>query len=217
MLGIFGKRTMEIPMEVRDWNPTATLQDLVAVTRFLRENGVPFWVHGGWAVEAMTGVPLEHTDIDLLAPSEWRGRLRKLLGPRVRYEQEQRLLVVFDGAPLEIGFLAPYSRRYRGTIYESTIWVYPEGTLEGHTGTLGGETFPIPSPALMYAEMANRVRKKKKTIPKHAQRQKLLDAVVSDADRTRSRELWPLSSTIPNRMRVALGLWRRGAAPEDWE
>jgi hypothetical protein len=217
MLPIFGKRTMDIPMEKRDWNPVTTLDDFVAVTRFLRENGVPFWVHGGWAVEAMTGVAMEHTDIDLLVASEWRARLRKVLGPRLRYEQAQRFLVDFDHAPVEIAFLNPYSRRYRATIYATTIWVYPEEDLHGFIGTLAGESFAMPSPALMYAELANRVRKKKKVIPKHVVRQKLLDAVVGDADRERSRMLWPLSSTIANRLRVALGLWRRGADPEKWK
>lgn len=214
MLFVFGERTTRVAELERDWKERADLQDLASAVRFLRKHGVPFWVHGGWAVEALVGRELEHGDIDLLVPEEWRGRLRTILGDSLRFEHAHRFLVVHEGAVVEMAFLRKTMGRYRSITYQSTIWVYPEEDLQGHTCVLAGETCPVVSNALLYAEVTNLVLKKKKVIPKHQARAALVEPLLSDADKQRSRKLWPVVNTPVNRLKVRLGLWCHGTPLE---
>ncbi len=59
-----------------DWDPLtpAELRDLMA------GYPEPWWVVGGWSVEAFTGVPRFHEDIDLVVYTEHVPQLREQLG-----------------------------------------------------------------------------------------------------------------------------------------
>jgi hypothetical protein len=59
-----------------DWDPLTPveLRDLMA------GYPEPWWVVGGWSVEAFTGVPRFHEDIDLVVYTEHVPQLREQLG-----------------------------------------------------------------------------------------------------------------------------------------
>jgi hypothetical protein len=59
-----------------DWDPLTPdeLRDLMA------GYPQPWWVVGGWSVEAFTGVPRFHEDIDLVVYTEHVPQLREQLG-----------------------------------------------------------------------------------------------------------------------------------------
>lgn len=52
------------------------------VARVLRGSGIRWWIVGGWAIEAFTGVAREHEDIDVSFFRDDLGRLLDHLSPR---------------------------------------------------------------------------------------------------------------------------------------
>lgn len=61
------------------WRPR-TADD---VAELLRDYPGPWWIAGGWAIEAFTGVPRPHGDIDASIPRDDVGSLRKHLRGRL--------------------------------------------------------------------------------------------------------------------------------------
>jgi len=51
------------------------------VKRLMRGSGIRWWIVGGWAIEAFTGVPREHEDIDVSFFRDDLGRLIEYFGP----------------------------------------------------------------------------------------------------------------------------------------
>ena len=94
------------------WKPL----DPAGVKRLMRGSGIRWWIVGGWAVDAFTGVPREHEDIDVsffrtdlprllehLSPkycvwSNHSGTIRPLRKPEDNLEGARQLWVRRDGA-----------------------------------------------------------------------------------------------------------------------
>ena len=48
---------------------TCTGQDVIRIIRFLEESGVPVWLDGGWAIDALLARETRaHEDVDLIVP-----------------------------------------------------------------------------------------------------------------------------------------------------
>ena len=86
----------------RLWGPWEPL-DPEGVAGLLDGIGIPWWIAGGWAIEAFTGVPRHHEDIDV---SYWRDdapAIRRHLWPDLQCwtvgDRMARPLVDGEGLP----------------------------------------------------------------------------------------------------------------------
>ncbi|MCC7366145.1 MAG: hypothetical protein IT303_17410 [Dehalococcoidia bacterium] len=119
----------------------------LAILAFLREAGVPAWVDGGWAVDALLGEETRpHADLDIAVPLAFEARLRAAAAAHgfaevsaephnpVLRDELGRLLDVhfFDPAIVQDG---PQGRPAYGAI------AYDVGSFAGE-GTIAG--VPVP-------------------------------------------------------------------------
>ncbi|MFL5669319.1 MAG: nucleotidyltransferase domain-containing protein [Chloroflexota bacterium] len=114
------------------WDPLTP----VAVGALLADVAIPWWIVGGWAIDAFTGRPRDHHDIDVgffradlgamlehLAPavcvwSNASGTLRPLISPEDLLEDCRQLWVRRDGS-------SPWVLDFAMTPHDGTTWISP--------------------------------------------------------------------------------------------
>lgn len=189
-----------------EYRDRVTAADLLAVAQVLRDSGIPFWIHGGWAHEMVLGRPLEHGDIDVFIRDEDAPRLIALLGDRVQARAPHHIMVNIDGAVTDITFLKRMRGGRRVVDFGKAIWVMPESEFNGYEGVVDGQRLPMASPAFAFAELTHPLKRKRRVVAKHAERAELLRAALPEAEVARSRRLWPRRGNLLNRVRTALGI-----------
>lgn len=71
----------------------------------------PWWIIGGWSIEAFTGVPREHEDLDISILSSDAGAFREFLGER------------WTPWNVDEGWFRPFDERFTEVRPDSQIWV----------------------------------------------------------------------------------------------
>lgn len=184
-----------------------TKEQLFALLDLLQREGVRVWVHGGWALEALSGVSRPHKDIDLLAAETDRRRLRELFANSLLDETQHKLTVAFEGAEVEITF---FQRDQRGRAYTITPRIlarWSERSLGDRTATLDGHDIPIVDPTALYVEVFNTVLKKHQMLEKNRRDQEIVRKLVTPEEEASARRYFPRPNTWWNRLLLRLGLW----------
>lgn len=194
------------PVTQMPYKETTSKDDLFALLDFMTQNGVPVWVHGGWALEALTGVARPHGDIDLLADEVHRHKLIEVLGERVVAKHLHKLEVNFNGAEIDLVF---FRRKGKGAITVTPRIIArwsPDFISKGQVGAIAGRQIPILSARSLYVQIANPVRKKKEMLEKNARDMEQITPLLTEEEIRDAARFFPVENTFVNRLRVKLGI-----------
>jgi predicted nucleotidyltransferase len=183
----------------------ATPADVLRLLEVMNENGIEVLVHGGWAIDAISGSTRPHSDIDLLVDEKHRQAVRKLFENDIVTETTHKLEVGFGKTTVDIVF---FERRGKGfaTITPRIIVLWPPNLLsDRRMARLNGTEIPIVSPRVLYSELANTVRKKAPMLTKNQRDLKIIAPYLTDADKV-SKRYFPRPNTFWNRVRLNLGM-----------
>lgn len=184
----------------------AELADLFALLDLLEKNGIRAVVHGGWALDAVSGTSRPHSDIDMVANEDQRARLRDLFAGRLLAETSHKIEVEFQRTSVDFAF---YRRTRRGlrTITPRIIAFWPpELDGEPRKATLAGREIPIIPLRSMYCQIANPTRKKAKMLEKNARDLQRLLPYITEEDQRTGKTFFPVENTFWTRLRLRLGL-----------
>ena len=183
-----------------------SVEQLGSLLDFFETHGVRALLHGGWALDALTGETVRgHKDIDLLCDATQRPRLRELLGDAVFEEQPHKLGVNFEGAEVDLVFYE-MDRRGRAVTWTPRILVrWAPDTLAGATGKLAGRDAATVGLQALYCEIANPVRKKTAMLEKNQRDLARIKPLMSEESIREAERWFPLENTRWNRL-----LWRLG-------
>lgn len=177
--------------EVRKRRRPPSVGDVQTICEWLEACGIRAWLHGGWAVEALAGLALEHNDIDFFVMAAQRARVEECLGRRMVIHKNDFVTAAFQNVQVEFAFLFPYAKDKVYLIHRDVLWLMPHPEISARHGFLGGHPVNIVSPAVVLAEQEHTIRKKKRAIPKMKERAGLLRAVLSDQEIRESLRYWP--------------------------
>ncbi|MGC8739920.1 MAG: nucleotidyltransferase domain-containing protein [Candidatus Sumerlaeaceae bacterium] len=178
---------------------------LFALLDRMEQGGVRVWVHGGWAIDALTGTSRSHKDIDLLADEKDRPWVREQFGHALIKETSHKLEFLFRGASVEVTF---FRRLWNGVLATVTprIIVRWEPHVLGETrALLHGRSIPVVGIGALYAEIANRVNKKSEMLEKNARDLQRLKPLLTDTICRESGKYFPVPNTFWNRAKLFLG------------
>lgn len=182
-----------------------TAEEVLGIIGFLKEHGVDVWLHGGWALEALTGIARVHTDIDIITDERHRDRLRNLLAGRIVKDRMHKLQVNFDGAEVDLVFFSKERGRLI-TWHPKLIAVWPPDLLtHGKTARLSGRDVPIISPTALFIQISHRVGKTRELKEKNERDRGLFHDIISDEQKKMAAKFFPREVTLVNRLRTALG------------
>jgi hypothetical protein len=86
------------PVTVRSAFPVRTLEEVLAVCRFMERWAGPWWVGGGWAIDLWAGgARREHEDVELAVPGRDQAALRALVADWRPSTPEQGRCAPLDG------------------------------------------------------------------------------------------------------------------------
>jgi hypothetical protein len=89
------------------WEPLTP----ASVADFMDGFDRPWWIIGGWAIEAFTGVPRQHDDLDISILSSDAEAFRRFLGDR------------FTPWNMDQSWLRPFDDRFREVSPNSSLWI----------------------------------------------------------------------------------------------
>jgi hypothetical protein len=187
---------------------TADAADAVRAAALFAEKGIPIWFHGGFAVDAFTGVTNEHGDIDAFCRLADRDRIIRECEANLVLIGHHGLILNVGGARLEISWVAPWRRGLLISVSNELIWRFREDAF-GHAvnASLDGAHVPIIHPKYVHMELTHVVWRKKRFYEKHMSRGALVAEHLRQEDLDDSRRLWPALNTWKNRLLVRLGIF----------
>ena len=172
--------------------------------------GVRVWVHGGWAIDAVTGTSRPHADIDFLANEEDLPRLRQAFSSQIVEEAMHKIVVALDGAEVEVTFFRRLSPNLYVTVTPRIIALWDPRDLGEDTATLAGRAIPVVGVRALYVLVANPVRKKAPMLEKNRRDLERLKPFVSPEDRATAPQWFPVPNTRWNRIRLSCAVaWDR--------
>lgn len=172
---------MQISMKerVRRWLQLRTIQSL---TKSLPEGG--WWLFGGWALEAITGIAMSHKDIDVgvldsamleakLSYEPFKKKRYLEIGPLA--EENAPIYVIQDkGASRNFVIFAKEGEFIRGYTFLGTI-LFPRWALEDKPRNLYGIEVCVATPELLYLFASRLPNPRKKEMNTIALLHKLID------------------------------------------
>ena len=183
-----------------------TVEKVWALLDFFETHGVRALLHGGWALDALTGETVRaHKDIDLLVDAAERPRLRELLGDAVFEEQPHKFGVNFEGAEVDLVFYEMDSRGRAVTWTPRVLVRWAPDGVTGSSGNLAGRTAATVGLQALYCEIANPVRKKPAMLEKNQRDLARIKPLMSEESMREAERWFPLENTRWNRT-----LWRLG-------
>jgi len=99
------------PAEFTRWYGTWDPLDPTTTAEFMTGFDHPWWIIGGWSIEAFTGVPREHEDMDVSILSSDAERFRLFLGDR------------WTPWNIDEGWFRPLDARFSDVRPDSQVWV----------------------------------------------------------------------------------------------
>lgn len=184
----------------------ARAEQVLALVTTMERLGVRVWVHGGWAIDALTGTSRSHEDIDLLADEADRARLRSAFATSLVAETTHKLELSFEGVPVEVTFFRRLASGRLVTLTPRLIVRWDPESLGTARAPLGGGEIPVVGTGALYMEVANRVRKKPPMLAKNARDLERLAPLLTPAIKERAQRFEPLPNTRWNRIRLRVGL-----------
>ncbi len=151
-------------MTIRDFT---TSQELFSLLDIIEGAGIRVLLHGGWALDALTGVEMPHHDIDLIAAEKDRNRLREVLKEYVVEERSHKLGLDYNGAGVD---MVLYGTDWLGrdiTVTPKYLVRWDPEAMKGLTGTLHGRTLHTIGLKALFVELAHPLRKTEATIAKN--------------------------------------------------
>ncbi|PKO19655.1 hypothetical protein CVU37_02920 [candidate division BRC1 bacterium HGW-BRC1-1] len=183
-----------------------TVEQVWNLLDFFNTHGVRALLHGGWALDALTGETVRaHKDIDLLVDGAERSRLAELLGEAVFEEQPHKLGVNFEGAEVDLVFYEMDSRGRAVTWTPRVLVRWAPDAVSGATGKLAGREAPTVGLQALYCEIANPVRKKAAMLKKNQSDLARIKPLMTPKSMREAEQWFPLENTRWNRL-----LWRLG-------
>ena len=162
-------------------NRAATADDLFALLDLMEGNGIPVVVHGGWAVDALTGTSREHRDVDLLAHERDRARLARLLAPHITKRTTHKLKLDYNGALVDLAFYRLNRRGEPVTLGERKMARWHPDMLAGVRAPLLGREIPVVGPC---AACAEKVAQEVRSRTDHSQ-DDMMDKALADMEHLR--------------------------------
>lgn len=191
-------------LDRRPYRTVSTVDDVLAISAAFHAAGIPFYVHGGWALAGYCSTTFQSSDIDLYVPAEYEKVIEDKFGGLIQARTRKRVMLNFQSAVVEISFLTPLRDNRWVMDFGIKIWIIPQRDMQGHHITISGVEIPSVSKAFVYAELTNTLYKNDRDMQKHRDRAALAEAIMTDDERARSRSLWPLRGTFLNRLRIAI-------------
>ena len=183
-----------------------TVEQVWSLLDFFKTHGVRALLHGGWALDALTGETVRaHKDIDLLVDATERPRLRELLGDAVFEERPHKLGVNFEGAEVDLVFYETDNRGRAVTWTPRVLVRWAPDAVIGKTGKLAGRDAATVGLQALYCEIANPVRKKAAMLEKNQRDLVRIKPLMSVESMQEAERWFPLENTRWNRL-----LWRMG-------
>jgi hypothetical protein len=186
----------------------ADFEQLIFIRDFLKEQGIPFWLHGGWAIEVLSGAEFPHEDVDLFVEECYQDKLKNALGERLLLEFPNRFVCAIGKSRVDIAFMQR-DRSVFVIYHPKIIWIFPtDAFAESHTA-YRGEEIPVVPLYISYMEQTQKMWQKAAFVEKARKRAVLLDKVLSADEKAKSRKWWPLRHTRWNLIKLKLGLVQR--------
>ncbi len=183
-----------------------SLEVLFALLDEIQQLGVRVWVHGGWAIDAVTGTARPHKDIDLFAHESDRATLRTHFQSSLIEETIHKLEFAYWTTTVEVTFFQKIGRTRLATLTPRIIVRYSATTFSDATASLGGREIPVVSLPTLYVEVANKIRKKRDMLEKNARDLERLTPYLNDDLRRAAERMFPVPNTWWNRLRLYFGL-----------
>jgi len=119
---------------------------LLDVVAHMADHGIPVWLDGGWAVDALLGAQTRpHDDLDLVTRAEDGARIvdaLRELGYAVAYDASPSCFVLVDAAGHQVD-VHPAAMQPNGDgVYQmenGSEWIFPAAGFAGHGQILGRE------------------------------------------------------------------------------
>ena len=133
----------------------SSLEFISLLDRLLAENGVPYWIFGGWTVDFYTGrVRRPHGDVDILIWQSDCAKARELLtGNGFReeplYHADEHTRFFLDDEQVDVIYLV---RRESGDVVTPGRWAdwpYPPNTFHDARYAIGDTRAPVVHPDCM--------------------------------------------------------------------
>jgi hypothetical protein len=196
------RMTRNISMAYREF---CTKEDLFSLLDFMQQHSIPCWVHGGWALEGLTGKSRPHHDLDIIVDDQFRPKIEQLLSSSIVAQHIHKFEVDFGGAELDLVFF----QKQKGRIITKTpriigLWP-PDAFTISNIGRISGREFPIISPVALYVQIANPVRKKKPMLEKNKADLELILPFLHGRDLEEFKKYYPIENTSWNRLKVRFG------------
>lgn len=180
-----------------------TAEHLIRIMEMLKGAGIHAWVHGGWALEALTGVSRPHSDIDLLAAEKTRADFKRLFAGKIKHEASHKLEIDVDGADVEPTFYKGNGPYY--TITPRVVMLWPANVFdESVKGKINGVEIPLVSPVALYALLANTVLKKPPMLEKNRRDLELMNGLLTPEQKKAAEVYFPMENTFLNRLRIRM-------------
>lgn len=184
----------------------ASPEVLLALLDEIQQLGVRVWVHGGWAIDAVTGTSRPHKDIDLFANESDRATLRAHFQHSLIDETSHKIEFAYGSTPVEVTFFKQYGRREYATVTPRIIVRFSPGAFSDSTASLAERKIPIVSLQVLYMEVTNTVAKKRDMLEKNARDRERLAPFLTDEIRQAGKRHFVMPNTWWSRMRLFLGL-----------
>lgn len=181
-------------------------ETLFAVLDELEKLGVRVWVHGGWAIDALTGTSRPHKDIDLLADEKDRPRLRETFATSITDETSHKLEFSFQGVPVEVTFFRKLWNGSLITVTPRIVVLWSRNSFGDRYAPLGNRAIPVVGVGTLYAEVANRTKKKKEMLEKNSRDLQRLQPLLTETIEKAAQKHFPRPNTFWNRLRLYLGM-----------
>ncbi|MCX7019187.1 MAG: hypothetical protein WCK47_05500 [bacterium] len=190
------------------FKPETTTDDVFALLDILEKNGVRGWLHGGWAIDALTGQGRLHGDIDLFARQRDRGRITALLAEYVVKQAIHKIKLNFQGALADFSFFSVM----RGGIVIVKLSHYtvtlPAGAFSDVRGTIAGRGVPVISPVGLYCEIGERWKKPPEMLAKNVIDLAMISDLLTEDQKTAARRYFRENQPPWRRALVFLGLMK---------
>lgn len=186
-------------------NQQATPADLSSLLALLGEHGIEPLVHGGWALDALTGTSRIHSDIDLLMDEKHRDKVRSLFPGDIVAETSHKLEVRFSNTSADIVFFRRHGRAF-ATVSPRIIILWPPDLVSAsQVVEMNGTSLRIVPLPVLYRQLANTVRKKAPMLAKNQRDLRVIAPFLEESDRQIGR-YYPRPNTFWNRLRLRLRL-----------
>jgi lincosamide nucleotidyltransferase A/C/D/E len=182
------------------------VDDLFRLLDCIEKHGVRVWLHGGWAMDALTGRTRPHADVDLLAHANDRERIARAMAPYVIKKYSYKLKLNFEGTKVDFSF---FTRLWNGMpvmrLPHYTVTL-PAGSLDGYEGTINGRKVNVISPLGYYCEIGEEYMKSPEKLEKNRLDRELYGDRISDEDKETARRYFRENQTWFSRLLFLSGL-----------